>query len=242
MRALILAAGLGTRLKPITDSLPKALVTVGGVPLLEYNLKRLAAQGITKFIVNVHDKADMIEDFLRSRKNFGLDVTISDERKQLLDTGGGLKHAAWFFDDGKPFLIYNVDIITSLNVQQVYEHHLRTNVLATLGVSHRSTSRYFLFDASHRLHGWRNVETGEERRPLPSSETLTPLAFGGIHVVSPEIFSHLHTFDDKFSIVDAYLSLASSHYIMGYDMQGEQWLDVGTPEMLQKANSIISAQ
>jgi NDP-sugar pyrophosphorylase family protein len=242
MRALILAAGLGTRLKPITDSRPKALVTVGGVPLLEYNLKHLAAQGVTKFIVNVHDKADMVEDFLRSRKSFGLDVTISDEREQLLDTGGGLKHAAWFFDDGEPFLIYNVDIITSLNVQQVYAQHQKTNVLVTLAVSHRSTSRYFLFDASHRLHGWRNVSTGEERRPLPSSEMLIPLAFSGIHVVSPEIFSHMHTFYDKFSIVDVYLSLASSHYIMGYYMQGEQWLDVGTPEMLKEANSIISTQ
>ncbi|MDR1416489.1 MAG: nucleotidyltransferase family protein [Prevotellaceae bacterium] len=241
MKALILAAGLGTRLRPATDNLPKALATVGGMPLLEYNLKRLAAQGITEFIVNVHHKADMVEDFLQRRKNFGLNVTISDERKQLLDTGGGLKHAAWFFDDGKPFLIYNVDVITSLDMQQIYAQHVHSNVLATLVVSHRSSSRYFLFDASHRLHGWRNMKTGEERRPSASAENMISLAFGGIHVVNPEIFSHLHNFGDKFSIVDVYLALAPKYPIMGYDIQGEQWLDVGTPETLKAANALMAS-
>ncbi|MDR0711002.1 MAG: nucleotidyltransferase family protein [Prevotellaceae bacterium] len=240
MKALILAAGLGTRLKPITDSLPKALATVGGVPLLEYNLKNLAAQGVTEFIVNVHHKADMIEDFLQSHKNFGLNITISDEREQLLDTGGGLKHAAWFFDDGKPFLIYNVDIITSLDVQRIYAHHLHSDALATLAVSYRSSSRYFLFDASHRLHGWRNVKTGEERRPLASAEKLIPLAFDGIHVVSPEILPLLHDLTDKFSITDAYLTFAPSHIIMGYGMQGEEWLDAGTPGRLKEANNLTT--
>ncbi|MDR0414138.1 MAG: nucleotidyltransferase family protein [Prevotellaceae bacterium] len=240
MKAIILAAGLGTRLKPATDSVPKALITVGGTPLLEYNLKYLAAQGVTQFIVNVHHKADMVEDFLQRNGSFGLDVTISDEREQLLDTGGGLKHAAWFFDDGKPFLVYNVDIITSLNVQQLYAHHVQSDsVLATLAVSHRSSSRYFLFDAGHRLYGWRNVKTGEERRALTTTKELILMAFNGIHVVNPEIFSHLHAFGDKFSIVDAYLSLAAERYIAGYDMQGEQWLDAGTPEMLKKANELM---
>ncbi|MDR2813085.1 MAG: nucleotidyltransferase family protein [Prevotellaceae bacterium] len=238
MKALILAAGLGTRLKPFTDNFPKALARVGDIPLLEYNLKYLAAQGVTEFIVNVHHKADMVEEFLQRHKNFGLEIAISDERRQLLDTGGGLKHAAWFFNDGKPFLIYNVDIITSLNVQRIYEQHLQSHALATLAVSYRSSSRYFLFDASRRLHGWRNVKTGEERRPLSSSEKLTALAFGGIHVVNPEIFSHLNGFGDKFSITDAYMALAPSHCIMGYDMQGEKWADAGTPGRLVEATKL----
>ncbi|MDR1343108.1 MAG: NTP transferase domain-containing protein [Prevotellaceae bacterium] len=241
MKALILAAGLGTRLKPITDSLPKALATVGSTTLLEYNLKRLSAQGVTEFIVNVHYKADMVEDFLRQHKNFGLSVAISDERKLLLDTGGGLKHAAWFFDDGKPFLIYNVDVITSLDVRKVYAQHVQIGALATLAVSCRSATRYFLFGAGRRLYGWRNAKTGEERRPVASTENLIPLAFGGVHVVSPEIFPHLDAFGDKFSIVDAYLALAPKYPIVGYDMQEEQWLDAGTPEMLKAASALVAA-
>ncbi|MDR3188409.1 MAG: nucleotidyltransferase family protein [Prevotellaceae bacterium] len=239
MKALILAAGLGTRLQPLTDDLPKALAPLGDVTLLEHNLKTLAAQGVTDFIVNVHHKADMVEDFLRRHNNFGLNIAISDERAQLLDTGGGLKHAAWFFDDGKPFLIYNVDIITSLSVQRIYEQHLQNGALATLAVGYRSSSRYFLFDSGHRLHGWRNVKTGEERRPLASSEKLNTLAFGGIHVVNTEIFALLNGFGDKFSIIDAYLSLASTHCIMGYDMQGEKWADAGTPERLREAAALL---
>jgi NDP-sugar pyrophosphorylase family protein len=241
MKALILAAGFGTRLKPFTDHWPKALAFVGNVTLLEHNLTTLAAQGVEEFIVNVHHKADMLEAFLQRHKNFGLRITISDEREQLLDTGGGLKRTAWFFDDGKPFLIYNVDVVTSLNVQRIYAQHLHSNALATLAVSYRSASRYFLFDAGHRLHGWRNVKTGEERRPLASTERLTPLAFGGIHVVNPEIFSHLNNFGDKFSITDAYLTLAPSHCIAGYDMQGEKWIDAGTPERLKEAAKIVQA-
>lgn len=241
MKALILAAGLGTRLKPFTDHSPKALAPVGDVPLLEYNLTRLAAQGVEEFIVNVHHKADMVEDFLHQHNNFGLNITISDERDQLLDTGGGLKRTAWFFDDGKPFLIYNVDVITSLNAQRIYAQHLQSNALATLAVSYRSASRYFLFDANHRLHGWRNVKTGEERRPLASAERLIPLAFGGIHVVNPEIFSLLNDFGDKFSITDAYLTLAPSRCITGYDMNGEKWTDAGTPERLKEAAKIVQA-
>ena len=240
MKALILAAGLGTRLKPFTDHSPKALANVGNRTLLEYNLKNLAAQGVEEFIVNVHHKADMVEDFLQRHRCFGLKIAISDERRQLLDTGGGLKHTAWFFDDGKPFLIYNVDVVTTLNVQRIYAHHLKNKALATLAVSYRSASRYFLFDANHRLHGWRNVKTGEERRPLAANESLIPLAFGGIHVVNPEIFALLNNFGETFPITDAYLALAPLHCIAGYDMQGEKWADAGTPERLKEAAKLIA--
>jgi len=235
MKALILAAGLGTRLKPLTDEVPKALVSVGGAPMLERSLKFLAGQGVTEFIVNVHHFADKVEDFLARNSSFGLKVAISDERSMLLETGGGLRHASWFFDDGKPFLLYNVDILTSLNVQEMYQQHAQSAALATLAVSNRRSSRCFLFNAKNRLCGWRNVKTGEEKLPLQTDETLTPLAFGGVHVISPEIFKHLDSFGEKFSIVDVYLSLAASHLIMGYDMRNAQWLDVGKTEALEKA-------
>ncbi len=239
MKALLLAAGLGTRLKPLTDEMPKALVPVNGVTLLERNLKYLAAQGVTDFIVNVHHFAGRVEEFLKSNGNFGLNVAISDERNLLLETGGGLRHASWFFDDGKPFVVYNVDIITTLDVQKMYARHLQGKVLATLAVSHRSSSRYFLFDAQKRLCGWRNVKTGEEKRPVQTQDALTPFAFGGIHVINPEIFPLINGFGEKFSIVDAYLALAASQRIQGYDMQDAQWVDVGKLSSLDEANKML---
>ncbi|MDR3297513.1 MAG: nucleotidyltransferase family protein [Prevotellaceae bacterium] len=239
MKALILAAGLGTRLRPITDSLPKALAPVDGVPLLERNLRQLASQGVSEFIVNVHYKAEQVLEFLQRNNNFGLRITISDERERLLNTGGALKKAAWFFDDGQPFLIYNVDIITSLDVRKLRTYHTENGALATVAVSHRSASRFFLLDAQHRVHGWRNVKTGEEKRPWPTTEPLVDMGFGGIHVASPELLPHLQNFGEVFSIIELYLSLAAKHPIVGYDMLGEEWVDVGKPETLAKAELIL---
>jgi NDP-sugar pyrophosphorylase family protein len=238
MKAFILAAGLGTRLKPLTDEIPKALIPVNGVPLLEHNIRRLASQGVTEFVVNVHHFADKVEDFLQRNSNFGCKITISDERNLLLETGGGLRHAAKFLNGSEPFLMYNVDILTSLDVRKIYERNLQSGALATLAVSHRSSSRYFLFDAEHRLCGWRNVKTDEEKRPVQTSATLTPLAFGGVHVIRPEIFEHLSGFGKKFSIVEAYLALAAKRRIEAYDMQGESWIDVGRLDTLEAANRL----
>jgi NDP-sugar pyrophosphorylase family protein len=238
MKALILAAGLGARLRPLTREIPKALAPVAGVPLLERNLKQLAAQGVTEFIVNVHYKADMVEDFLRANSSFGLSVAISDERGLLRDTGGALRHAAWFFDDGQPLLLYNVDVLTSLDVRSLLAHHRQRAALATLAVSRRPSSRYFLFDSRLRLHGWRSERTGEERLPSPPpAAPLTSLAFGGVHVISPAIFPLLRGFGEAFSIIDAYLRLAPRCLIAGFDMRDTSWIDVGSPTALQAADA-----
>jgi len=241
MKAFILAAGLGTRLEPLTNEIPKALILVNGVPLLERNVRYLAAQGVTEFVVNVHHLADKVEEFLRSNNNFGCKIAISDERNLLLETGGGLRHAAKFLNGSEPFVMYNVDVLTSLDVRKMYEQHAQSGALATLAVSHRSSSRYFLFNAEHRLCGWCNVKTGEEKRPVQAEETLIPLAFGGVHVISPKIFKHLDNFDEKFSIVDVYLALAAEHLIESYSIQNERWIDVGTLDTLEEANKMWSA-
>ncbi|MDR1226438.1 MAG: nucleotidyltransferase family protein [Prevotellaceae bacterium] len=240
MKAFILAAGLGTRLKPYTDSVPKALVPVNGMPLLERNLKYLAAQGITEFVVNVHHFADKVVDFLRQNNNLGLQISISDERDLLLETGGGLRKAALLLNNGKPFLIYNVDIISSVNVQELYKFHVANNALATLAVNNRTSSRYFLFDSENRLCGWKNTKTGEIKQPVQTTEVLTPLAFGGIHVVSPEIFPALEIFGEKFPIADVYLSLANTQRIFAYDIKDAMLLDVGKPEALMQAEKLLS--
>ena len=241
MKAFILAAGLGTRLKPLTDEIPKALIPVNGVPLLERNIKYLAAQGVTEFVVNVHHLADKVEDFLRRNNSFGCNIAVSDERSLLLETGGGLRHAAKFLNDSKPFVMYNVDVLTSLDVRRMYAQHAQSGVLATLAVSRRSSSRYFLFDKSKRLCGWRNVKTGEEKLPVRTEQPLILLAFGGVHVISPEIFKHLDSFGEKFSIVDVYLALAAEHRIESYDIQGERWIDVGKLDTLEEANKMWGA-
>jgi NDP-sugar pyrophosphorylase family protein len=240
MKAFILAAGLGTRLKPLTDEIPKALIPVNGVPLLEHSIKYLATQGITEFVVNVHYFADKVEDFLRNNNNFGCNIAISDERNLLLETGGGLRRAAKFLNGSEPFVMYNVDVLTSLDVRKMYAQHTKSGALATLAVSRRSSSRYFLFDKAKRLCGWRNVKTGEEKRPVQAEESLIPLAFGGVHVISPKIFKHVDSFGEKFSIVDVYLALAAEYRIEGYDIQSERWIDVGKLDTLEEANKMWS--
>jgi NDP-sugar pyrophosphorylase family protein len=241
MKAFILAAGLGTRLKPHTFSLPKALVPVNGVPLLEYNLKYLAAQGITEFVINVHHFADKIVDFLQRNNNFGLQISISDERSSLLETGGGLRKAMPLLSNGEPFLIYNVDIISNIDVKKMHEFHIANSALATLAVSKRESSRYFLFDSKNSLCGWKKSKTGEIKQPVQTTEMLTPLAFGGVHVVSPEIFPYLEKFGEKFSIVDVYLSLAASQRIFAYDIKDAMLIDVGKTEALTQAEKLLSA-
>lgn len=239
MKALILAAGLGTRLKPITDSIPKALVPVNGVPLLEYHLKQLSKQGITEFIINVHHFADSVLEFLDKNKNFGLNITISDEKEKLLDTGGAIKKAAWFFADDRPFLVYNVDIISTVNIQALFNYHIARKPLATLVVNGRESSRYFLFDCHNRLCGWKNMSTQEEKIPAPAS-ILTPLAFGGIHIISPQLLEHLESFDDKFSIVDVYLHLVEKEqHIMAYHAKYDKLIDAGKPDSLKEAENLI---
>lgn len=238
MKAMIFCAGLGTRLKPFTDDKPKALVELAGKPLLEHVVERLKSFGFNDIIINVHHFADLVEEFVASKNQFGINVAISDERNLLLDTGGGLKKAASFFDDGKPFLIHNVDIVSDIDLKALYEENLRTNALVTLAVSARMSSRYFMFDEKMRLAGWKNVKTNEQKIARVG-DTYHPFAFNGIHVVNPRIFTMMNDFEGKFSIVDLYLHLAKAQPIMGYDVTKNHIIDVGKPAALHEAEKLM---
>jgi MurNAc alpha-1-phosphate uridylyltransferase len=240
MKAMILAAGLGTRLRPLTDHIPKALIEVNGIPLLERVIQRLKFCGFHDIIINVHHFAEHIIEFLQQKRNFGINIWISDETAQLLDTGGGLKQAAWFFDDGQPFLVHNVDILSDLDLRELYEAHLQSEALATLAVSNRSSSRYFLFNQEHLLCGWQNIKTKEIKITRPTLESdLIPLAFSGIHVLQPAIFD-LMPEQDIFSITDTYIQLAADHPIVAFNHDQSFWLDLGRPDQLQKAGGMLS--
>lgn len=232
MKAFVLAAGLGTRLRPLTDRMPKALVPVGGVPLLEQLLIRLRDAGYDDIVVNVHHFADMIEDFLKEKDNFGLKIRLSDERDLLRETGGALRHAAPLLADAADghFLVHNVDILSDLDLNwfdslfgEGGEH------LADLLVSDRQTSRYLLFDDSMRLVGWTNVSTGEVRSPYGDLDAgaCRRLAFSGIHNISTAILPLLASWPGKFSIIDFYLSVCDRYVIRGVDAGGVLIRDVG---------------
>ncbi|WP_320052448.1 nucleotidyltransferase family protein [uncultured Acetobacteroides sp.] len=238
MKAMVFCAGLGTRLKPLTDDRPKALVPLAGKPLIEHVVERLKSFGFTDIIVNVHHFADKVEAFLAERGNFGVNITVSDERNLLLDTGGGLKKAAHFFSDGQPFLIHNVDIISDINLAELYGRHVESRALASLAVSNRLSSRYFLFDNAMQLAGWKNIKTNEQKIARVG-DTYLPFAFNGIHVVNPAIFELMDGFDGKFSIVDLYLQLAKSHFIEGIDVTKSRIIDVGKPAALLEAEKLI---
>jgi len=235
MKAMILAAGMGTRLGALTANTPKALVEINGVPLLAIVLQRLHSFGFNDITINVHHFADQIIDYL-TNNNFGVKITISDERDQLLDTGGGIKKAAWFFNDGNPFLVHNVDIISNIDLKALYQYNINTKAMATLACKQRNSSRYFLFDEQQRLCGWENVKTGERKiatHTLP--ENPQRMAFSGIHVIHPSIFDKI-TSTGKFSIVDTYLHLAGDNLINCFDIGDTMITDVGTPEQLLSTN------
>ncbi|MDO9258044.1 MAG: nucleotidyltransferase family protein [Bacteroidales bacterium] len=238
MKAMIFAAGLGTRLKPYTETMPKALVPVAGIPMLEILIKHLLKNGINEILINVHHFAAQVTEFLKLNNNFGANITISNEEDLLLDTGGGLKKAAWFFNDQQPFLVHNVDVISDIDYKEMFDFHNSNKALATLAVSNRTTSRYFLFDNQIQLCGWENMKTGEIRMARADSQNLTRFAFSGIHIIDPAIFNFMDR-DGKFSIVDTYLGLASSHKIIGFKHNPENWVDMGKPEELQKAEIIL---
>ena len=233
MKAMILAAGLGTRLRPLTDDKPKALVTVAGRTLLEIAIERLRGFGVTEIIVNAHHFAEQVEQFLRSR-SFGVRVEVSRE-DELLDTGGGLKKAAWFFaGDDEPFLLHNVDVVSSIDLGAMVEAHRTSGALATLAVMDRKTSRYLLFDEAGLLCGRRAGLDGaaEMARDCAAPEAL---AFCGIHVVSPRLLGELKE-EGAFSIIDAYLRLAAEgEKIAAFRADGFAWRDVGRLESLAAA-------
>lgn len=240
MKAMILAAGLGARLRPLTDGTPKALVDVGGAPLLEFILKRLAEAGVTQFIVNTHHQADKLTNFLEDKKSKGLKVEISRETFFPLETGGGLKKAAWFFDDGKPFFLCNGDVYTEMDLAAMYAAHPESGTLATLAVKERPSSRQLLFDRDLNLRGRSDAsKEGPEWAGTPVADPLK-LPFSGVHVISPEIFP-LMTETGVFSIMDVYLRLAGTGAkIKGYRMDDAYWADIGTLEKLEALKRYVA--
>ena len=235
MQAIILSAGLGSRLKPITDTLPKALVPIGGKPLLQWNIEKLIKAGCSNIVVNVHHFPEMIRNFLAENSNFGIEIHISDETDAILDTGGGLLKASEFFTNNELIVAHNVDVISSLDLKELVNIHRTNKTLATLVVRNRQTQRYLLFDDRMLLAGWKNLATGEIRqaREFPN-EKLKPFAFSGIQVLSPEIFP-LITQTGKFSIIETYLGLAKSNRIAGFEDHSELWMDLGKIEQLKEA-------
>jgi NDP-sugar pyrophosphorylase family protein len=238
MNAMILAAGLGTRLKPLTDNKPKALIEIKGHTLLELAIKRLQKHGFNNIIVNVHHFPEMILDYLKLHNNFGSEILISDERKLLLDTGGAIKEIEKHINFNFPILVYNVDIITNLNLQKLFDYHTASDNLATLAIRKRETTRYLLLDRDSILCGWTNKITKEERIVRDHSFKLNEFAFSGIHVVNPAIFS-LMPVEKKFSIVDLYLKLAPNFLIKGYDHSETLWIDVGKLQNIEAAERLV---
>ncbi len=238
MKAMILAAGFGTRLRPITDTLPKALVNVDGMPLLEIVIRRLQRYGFDDILINVHHYAEQIFEFLQQKNNFGVHICISHEKKLLLETGGGLKNASWFFDDRRPFLLHNVDILSDLDLSALYQTHIRKQAFATLAVSKRDASRYLLFDHNDSLCGWKNIQTGEIKITRTSRSELISLAFSGIHVISPAIFDIMPE-KNVFSIIEVYLQAAASENILAFRHDHNLWADLGTKEELFRADEIL---
>jgi len=221
---MIFAAGLGTRLKPLTDTMPKALVRVGGQPLLWHVVQKLKGAGYERIVVNVHHFAQQIVDYLQENDNFGLDIRISDETEQLLETGGGIKKALPLFDPTEPILIHNVDILSNLDLTA-----LPTDA-PLLVVSQRQTKRYLQFDETMRLVGWKNIETGEVK-----GHEGTPLAFSGIHMFHPSLAPLLAEWPERFPIMDFYLKVCADNMIQGYEAKDLRLLDVGKLDTLEAA-------
>lgn len=242
MKAMILAAGRGTRLGPLSRQRPKALVEIQGGPLLAGVISRLAQQGFREIIVNTHHLADQVADFLndyrRRHRLAGLTLAVSRE-EQLLDTGGGVQRAGWFFDDGEPFLVYNVDVLSDLRLGQLLQAHLDSGALATLAVRRRKSSRHLLFDSLGSLCGWRSLATGQERMARSPDGPLTPLSFMGIQVLSPALLERL-TLSPPFSLVDAYLEVASQGLpVRAFRADEARWADLGSPERLKQAEELF---
>lgn len=259
---MIFAAGLGTRLKPLTDTMPKALVRVGGEPLIKRVIMNLAAAGVDRIVVNVHHFAEQIIDYLKDNDNFGLDIRISDETAGLLETGGGIKKATPLFDPAAPILIHNVDILSNVNLSEFYQIASRSEeseggsekgrvkseesnccdaVDAVLLVSWRKTKRYLLFNDDMKLVGWTNIETGEVRSPYPDLDPkkCRMYAFAGIHALSPRLLKMMDEFPDRFGIIDFYLKACASHNIKGYVKDDLKLMDIGKLDTLAQAEEFL---
>ena len=239
MKAMIFAAGLGTRLRPLTDTMPKALVSVGGVPMLERVIRKLRGYGIDEFVVNVHHFAPMIEHFLESNRNFGASIAVSHECDQALETGGGIKKAEPLLASG-PFLVHNADILTGFDLNYLFDR-VRPDALATLLLRDADSDRYLLFDDDMRLCGWTNAITGEVKSPFRDLDISRchRYAFCGIHVISDTIFPLMADWPEKFGIIDFYLAVAAEHPIYGVVADDIRLVDIGSPDKLREAELMV---
>jgi len=233
---MIFAAGLGKRLGNITETIPKALVDINGKTALHRAVERCSSYGFNDIIINVHHFADLVEDEVEKLIRMGFSIAVSDERKMLLENGGGLYKARDFFDRS-PFLLYNVDIISDLDLSSLYRLHNEKHGLATLAVRHRPGKRFLLIDDSGQLIGWRNISTGEEILARISSEKLSEIAFSSMHIVEPEIFNFMH--EGIYSMIDLYLTLAKDHDIYTLEHDEGYWIDMGTPESLEYVRKFL---
>lgn len=241
---MIFAAGLGTRLKPLTDHQPKALVPVAGRPMLEHVILKLKKAGFNELVINIHHFGEQIIDFLKANQNFGLTIHISDERDLLLDTGGGIKKAEPFFQGNEPFLVHNVDILSDTDLKALYKYHLHSGNDATLLASKRVTARYLLFDDQARLRGWINKDTGQTKPEgfVYDATQYQEYAFSGIHVISPSLFRYMdERWKGKFPIMDFYLQTCGEARIGGCLTEQIHLIDIGKPETLEKAASFLAA-
>jgi N-acetyl-alpha-D-muramate 1-phosphate uridylyltransferase len=236
-KAMIFAAGLGTRFKPWTDHHPKALAVVNGKSLLQRNIEYLQTQGITDVVVNVHHFADQIVEAVAQNEGWGSQVTISDETDAVLETGGGLVKARHLLEGDSPFVTINADILTDFNIAALLAFHQQSQALISFAVSERMTSRYFLFDDDNRLSGWTNTQTGEEKIVRPVAN-LHRMAYSCVVVFEPAVFPLIRQ-TGKFSLTEMYLDLAPEHKIMGFPHSGDRWMDVGKTESVKKAEAIF---
>jgi len=238
MKAMLFAAGLGTRLKPLTDSKPKALVEIGSMTLLERCIRQLKQNYVSDITINVHHFAEQIQSFLKKHENFGLTIHISDESEHLLDTGGGILKAKEFLTGDEPVLLINVDVLTNLNFQDLLNFHSSSGSLATLVVRSRKTSRYLLFNEA-QLAGWKNAKTGELKISRPDLiDEAKEFAFSGIHMINPGLLNRI-TEKGKFSIIDLYLRLAKTEKISAFVDQKSVWMDLGKVEEIRQAEQLI---
>ncbi len=234
MKAMIFAAGLGTRLRPLTNDKPKALVELNGKPVIEHVIRKLVQHDFNEIIVNVHHFSSRMINFLDNLNIPGLHIAISDESDQLLDTGGGLNKAGWFFNDGRPFLIYNVDIISSIDLTKLYTAHVNNTADITLVVSNRKSDRVLLFDAEDQFCGWRNNKTREQNIVRNQVSEFKQFPFSGIHVMNPNILDLIKE-EGRFSIIKLYLRLANLTRVSYYYHENDFWIDIGKPENIEKA-------
>lgn len=234
---MIFAAGLGKRLGKITETIPKALVDIDGKTALHLAVEKCTTHGFDDIIVNVHHFAEMVEEEVLKLNKMGFRITVSDEREKLLETGGGLYKAKWFFDDS-PFLIYNVDIISDLDISALYSYHLEKKGLVTLAVRHRPGNRFYLTDKEGIIRGWRNNSTGEQILTSTQSDNLSEIAFSSMHIVEPEIFNYMD--EGVYTMTTLYLKLAVAHKIYTYLDDSGYWGDIGTPESLEHARRLFN--